>query len=248
MHPHVPIPGQDPSRDDIELARTLQKIPPPNCFCGQPSRLKKVKRSHVNETSPAIGHYFFFCSKKKEDRPCRFAKLVQPHQGEQAKANKRPCSFFLRTGTCKKGENCTFSHTIQRAEGATVERHTNEEEANEKTPDNGELEQHINPTFGKKKAKRAKELDRELSEMKKDEELEPANEEGKSIESDDNSSTSNSSSSDDDPNDKTSHQGKEASASKKNRKANVSDSEEGSSGKDDSSDNSKDDECDDQLF
>jgi hypothetical protein len=28
---HVPVPGQDPSPDDIEKAKLLQKIPPPNC-------------------------------------------------------------------------------------------------------------------------------------------------------------------------------------------------------------------------
>lgn len=28
---HVPVPGQDPSPDDIERAKILQKIPPPNC-------------------------------------------------------------------------------------------------------------------------------------------------------------------------------------------------------------------------
>ncbi len=28
---HVPVPGQDPSPDDIERAKLLQKISPPNC-------------------------------------------------------------------------------------------------------------------------------------------------------------------------------------------------------------------------
>jgi len=28
---HVPVPGQDPSPEDIELAKELQKIPPPKC-------------------------------------------------------------------------------------------------------------------------------------------------------------------------------------------------------------------------
>ena len=28
---HVPVPGLDPSPDDIERAKELQKIPPPNC-------------------------------------------------------------------------------------------------------------------------------------------------------------------------------------------------------------------------
>lgn len=28
---HVPVPGQDPSPEDIEEAKELQKIPPPKC-------------------------------------------------------------------------------------------------------------------------------------------------------------------------------------------------------------------------
>ncbi len=88
---HVPVPGQDPSPDDIERAKELQKIPPPNCksfglcacaiircspsfatsvssffritgFCGIPSRLNKVKRSKEGgDNSRAVGTYFFFC-------------------------------------------------------------------------------------------------------------------------------------------------------------------------------------------
>eukprot|EP00934_Nitzschia_sp_Nitz4_P003761 Nitzschia sp. Nitz4//scaffold93_size78505//31181//31624//NITZ4_005418-RA/size78505-processed-gene-0.31-mRNA-1//-1//CDS//3329560282//3751//frame0 len=74
---HTPVPGVDPSKKDIETARALQKLVPPKCLCGIPARLKKVKRSHANESSRAIGKYFFFCSKKKEERPCRFARPVK---------------------------------------------------------------------------------------------------------------------------------------------------------------------------
>jgi len=42
---HVPIPGVDPSKIDIEKAKQLQKLKPPMCFCRISSRLKKVKRS-----------------------------------------------------------------------------------------------------------------------------------------------------------------------------------------------------------
>lgn len=76
---HVPIPGKDPSPEDIEEARELQKIPPPKCFCGLPSRLNKVKQSKEGgDKSRAIGKYFFFCSKKRSDETqCRFARPVE---------------------------------------------------------------------------------------------------------------------------------------------------------------------------
>lgn len=79
---HVPIPGQDPSPEDIERAKILQKIPPPNCFCGIPSRLNKVKRSKEGgDTSRALGKYFFFCSKKRDDETqCRFARPIETEE------------------------------------------------------------------------------------------------------------------------------------------------------------------------
>ena len=79
---HVPVPGQDPSPEDIERAKILQKIPPPNCFCGIPSRLNKVKRSKEGgDTSRALGKYFFFCSKKRDDETqCRFARPVETEE------------------------------------------------------------------------------------------------------------------------------------------------------------------------
>jgi len=105
---HIPVPGVDPSAQDIDKARELQKIPPPNCFCGQKSRLKKVKRSHIGgESSKAIGKYFFFCPKQRGNDPCRFARPVE----EEIKDKKeRVCAFFVRTGTCKKGDKCKFLH------------------------------------------------------------------------------------------------------------------------------------------
>ncbi|CAJ1966606.1 unnamed protein product [Cylindrotheca closterium] len=89
---HIPVPGVDPSQKDIELARELQKLKAPNCFCGKPSRLKKVKKSNVNENSRAVGKYFFFCASKKSDDPCRFARPVKEHRqrskGQSAKADE----------------------------------------------------------------------------------------------------------------------------------------------------------------
>ena len=95
---HVPVPGVDPSRDDIDAAKRLQQLPPPLCLCKVKSRLKKVKRSFATtatippptsgtftgyvepdyEHSRAIGHYFFFCAKPKKDpTKCRFARPVE---------------------------------------------------------------------------------------------------------------------------------------------------------------------------
>lgn len=106
---HVPVAGVDPSQEDIELARQYQKIKPPNCFCGQTSRLKKVKKSNVKENSRAVGNYFFFCGLKKTEQPCRFARPVD----EQLKDKKeRLCSFFAKSGSCKKGNKCMFSHEL----------------------------------------------------------------------------------------------------------------------------------------
>eukprot|EP00977_Amphora_coffeiformis_P017947 scaffold6030_cov199-Amphora_coffeaeformis.AAC.11 len=106
---HVPVPGVDPSADDVARAKELQSIKPPLCSCGLPSRLKKVKRSkYGGETSRAIGKYFFFCAKPKlDDTKCRFAR---PVEDEIATRNKTVCTFFAKTGTCKKGDACLFLH------------------------------------------------------------------------------------------------------------------------------------------
>ena len=73
---HVFVPGKDPSPEDIAEAKKMQEIPPPKCFCGITSRLNKVKRSKAGgENSRALGKYFFFCSKKRDDETqCRFAR------------------------------------------------------------------------------------------------------------------------------------------------------------------------------
>ncbi|KAL3781512.1 hypothetical protein HJC23_011563 [Cyclotella cryptica] len=136
---HVPVPGKDPSPEDIEEVRELQKIPPPKCFCGLPSRLNKVKQSKEGgEKSRAIGKYFFFCSKKKsDDTQCRFARPVEmeinkmkakegaikaakerlkelkPQKKNEVQKPKQVCKFFAKNGICKKGKKCEFSHDLQ---------------------------------------------------------------------------------------------------------------------------------------
>ena len=132
---HAYVPGVDPSPQDIEKAKKLQQIPPPLCFCKEASRLKKVKRSHVNpDSSKAIGKYFFFCAKPKKDQPCGFAKavdqVIQHQHNTKGKIDKpmskdtttqkktvvatepmsKICSFFAKKGTCKKGDQCLFRH------------------------------------------------------------------------------------------------------------------------------------------
>ncbi|KAL7545517.1 hypothetical protein ACHAWF_008865 [Thalassiosira exigua] len=141
---HVPVPGKDPSKEDIEEAKELQKIPPPKCFCGLPSRLNKVKRSKEGgDISRAIGKYFFFCSKKRDDETqCRFARPVEMElnktkkgasrnsrannakleskggmdKGDGKKSDmKKPKQTckFFAKGSCKKGKRCQFSHEVK---------------------------------------------------------------------------------------------------------------------------------------
>ena len=106
---HIPVAGVDPSPEDMERAREMQKVRPPACFCGIPSRLKKVKRSHEGgDNSRALGKYFFFCSKAKYDvSACRFAR---PVEDELTPKKERVCSFWSKSGTCKKGDKCIFRH------------------------------------------------------------------------------------------------------------------------------------------
>jgi hypothetical protein len=92
---HQYVTGVDPSQEDIDRARDFQKIPAPDCFCGQPSRLKKVKQSHVNATSRAVGKYFFFCTKKKNDSPCRFARPVREIIKEIKRKDKKTAETIL---------------------------------------------------------------------------------------------------------------------------------------------------------
>eukprot|EP00529_Nitzschia_sp_RCC80_P035678 CAMPEP_0113504810 /NCGR_PEP_ID=MMETSP0014_2-20120614/34933_1 /TAXON_ID=2857 /ORGANISM="Nitzschia sp." /LENGTH=173 /DNA_ID=CAMNT_0000399983 /DNA_START=18 /DNA_END=539 /DNA_ORIENTATION=- /assembly_acc=CAM_ASM_000159 len=100
QHEHEYQPGVDPSPKDIELARKMQQIPPPMCDCGIKSRLKKVKKSNVTENSRAVGSYFFFCNKKKDDTTkCNFAKPVDENGTlveEKSKAEKLQGNFFAK--------------------------------------------------------------------------------------------------------------------------------------------------------
>ena len=92
---HEYVPGVDPSAKDIDRAREMQKLKPPPCDCGIPSRVKKVKRSRVTEGSRAIGAYFFFCTKKKEDvTKCNFAQPVEDLQ--KSKKEKVQANFFAK--------------------------------------------------------------------------------------------------------------------------------------------------------
>ena len=97
-----------------------------------------MKRSKVQEESRAIGKYFFFCSKKRDDETqCRFARPVDMELKKDKKIDSRMkakkkegvvskaaakvdntsttktnqvCKFFAKTGSCKKGDKCEFSH------------------------------------------------------------------------------------------------------------------------------------------
>ena len=76
------------------------------------SRLKKVKQStHGGEQSRAIGKYFFFCAKQKDDSTkCRFAR---PVEDEITPKKQRLCTFFAKHKSCKKGNKCMFSHDVE---------------------------------------------------------------------------------------------------------------------------------------
>jgi hypothetical protein len=117
---HVPVVGVDPSTADIVKAREMQKIAPPLCPCGLVSRLSKVNQSKYKPASKAIGHYFFFCGKKRDDdSKCRFARpateqqeLLRSGVATPAHDDKRPiCSFFVKQ-SCNKGDNCKFRHAL----------------------------------------------------------------------------------------------------------------------------------------
>jgi hypothetical protein len=101
--------------------------------------LNKVKKSKEGgDKSRAIGKYFFFCSKKRDDETqCRFArpvdmeinkqkdregaikaakerlKDVKAKKEKEAVKPKQVCKFFAKNGTCKKGKKCEFSHDVQ---------------------------------------------------------------------------------------------------------------------------------------
>ena len=105
-------------------------------FCGLPSRLNKVKRSREGgENSRALGKYFFFCSKQREDETqCRFARPLDLERNKKnndgsgdrrtkeksynaksvgrkktEKITTQVCKFFA-SGSCTKGSKCEFLH------------------------------------------------------------------------------------------------------------------------------------------
>ena len=131
----------------------------PAGFCGLTSRLNKVKRSKEGgDSSRAIGKYFFFCSKKRDDETqCRFARPVEMEMKKQKrvsdkvnakgggimgksgnevkKKEKMVCKFFAKNGTCKKGKKCEFSHDVQGGKApnkASEEMKEREKEENKK--------------------------------------------------------------------------------------------------------------------
>jgi hypothetical protein len=138
---HEFTPGVDPSPEDEERAKEMQRIPPPNCYCLKPSRIKKVKKSS-NPNSRAIGVYFFFCAEKQKEQPsCRFARPAEDElefqkngrsiilkkgtskssskpaasasvSSSKPTTSRRVCTFFAKSGSCKKGDACTFSHVL----------------------------------------------------------------------------------------------------------------------------------------
>ena len=110
---HVPVPGKDPSPEDIAEAQKMQEIPPPKCFCGITSRLNKVKRSKAGgDNSRALGKYFFFCSKKRDDdTQCRFAR---PAELELNKMKARAGNKAAQQKKAKK-EKTTESKQVKKA-------------------------------------------------------------------------------------------------------------------------------------
>eukprot|EP00525_Craspedostauros_australis_P012670 CAMPEP_0198119616 /NCGR_PEP_ID=MMETSP1442-20131203/26351_1 /TAXON_ID= /ORGANISM="Craspedostauros australis, Strain CCMP3328" /LENGTH=260 /DNA_ID=CAMNT_0043778127 /DNA_START=33 /DNA_END=812 /DNA_ORIENTATION=- len=179
---HTPVAGVDPSQDDIERARAMQKIKPPRCFCGIPSRLKKVKHSRVNENSRAVGKYFFFCMKKKADEPCRFARPVD----EEVKDKKdRLCAFFVKKGICKKGANCMFSHEVDDHIRRSWEKNANKKNNNSSNNDDDDDNKKDADGSSEKEQKKAKQSTSESNGKAGDED-------GSSSDSDSSSSSSES--------------------------------------------------------
>ncbi|GMI54099.1 hypothetical protein ScalyP_jg4512 [Parmales sp. scaly parma] len=132
LPPDQAAPNQrDPTEADIANAKEMQKKMGfinknrPNCFCGVKSKLSKVKRTKVefedpDYKSPALGCFFYFCSKDKWDETkCKFNRPVEEdeatlgYKGKSVKGvvgGKRRCQFFFEKGDCKKGDECDFSH------------------------------------------------------------------------------------------------------------------------------------------
>lgn len=108
---HEYVPGINPSPEDIEKSKQMQRIPRPLCDCGIPSRLKKVKKSRVMENSRANGSYFFFCSKQKNDETkCAFARPVE--EETKTEREKRTSNFFARKRkTAAGGASSTYKRS-----------------------------------------------------------------------------------------------------------------------------------------
>ena len=128
-----------------------------------PSRLNKVKRSKEGgDGSRAIGKYFFFCSKKRDDSTqCRYARPLEKEQqhihnkkkkdekrtkltkeadkktGDAAKS-KQICKFFAKKGNCKKGANCEFSHDVGTKKESAEKAVEKEKKVSETTKDQKE--------------------------------------------------------------------------------------------------------------
>lgn len=100
---HEYVAGVDPSPKDIQNAKQMQQLKPPKCDCGAPSRLKKVKRSKVMDSSRANGSYFFFCAKQRDDTTkCNFARPVEE---ELKTVNDKKCSNFFAKRRKSAGKN-----------------------------------------------------------------------------------------------------------------------------------------------
>ena len=123
---HEFVAGVDPSPEDEERAREMQRMKPPDCYCGKPSRVKKVKQSRVQQDSRANGNYFFFCAERGDEPRCKYARPAEEELAslkmraatkevkDDVKKPKaiRMCTFFAKSGGCKKGDACTFSHDV----------------------------------------------------------------------------------------------------------------------------------------
>ena len=131
----------DPSQKDIDLAREYQKIKAPNCFCGKPSRLKKVKKSNVNENSRAVGKYFFFCASRKTENPCRFARPVKEHR--QRKREVPP-----KEESTEKDESQNAKADERNSKTSVKETLESAEDPGESAPDDDKTD---NNDFGSKK-------------------------------------------------------------------------------------------------
>ncbi|GMI34896.1 hypothetical protein TeGR_g1822 [Tetraparma gracilis] len=190
---HAPVQGQDPSEADKQRAREMQREMAfvnkraPSCFCGDRSRLAKVRKS-ADPASPAVGQFFFFCGKGKHDETkCRFARPAK----EETVAKKKMCSFWAK-GTCKKGDRCEFAHSEEGREivkGAKEARKERKEER-EKGGEEAKAEE------AKAEEVKAEEPKAEEAEEPKAEELKA--EEAEEAKAEESSSSSDSSDSEDD--------------------------------------------------